>query len=481
VNRFFGAWHARRRILGRAPYVVLSMAAVAISACSDSTGPAEPSDLLDRLNALPGVSAREIAPSYGYPRAFELDIVQPVDHDNPGGSTFTQRAYLSHADETAPMVYGPYGYGATAESGQELAGILQGNGLYVTHRYFPGSRPIPTDWSYLDIRQAAADHHRIASLLRPLYAGAWVSAGASKSGMTALFHRRFYPGDVDATVVYVAPFMFDLEDERFIAHLKQTGTPEGRTRIHEFQRRLLSHQDSLMERFEQWFPQNGLTLSLPSPPMFQDAVDSFEWGFWQRHVFDYGDIPDENALHDSWIEHLATVVRLHFASDTWRDYFKAYVYQLYTELGAPAIDLTHLEDLLVHAPLDPRVEYSFPEDLPLVYDNGAMLDVVQWLQNHGDRIIYIYGSVDPWTGGAIELTGAADALKIVQDGADHQVRILGLDDQATVLATLGAWLDMDLSTVTARSVSVPPPEPDLAILLRLAPGIVGPPGADGPM
>ena len=481
MTRFFGARHTCHRFLSRAPSLVLSLAAVALSACSDSTGPSEPSDLLDHLNALPGVTAREIAPSYGYPRAFELDIAQPVDHDNPGGPTFTQRAYLSHADETAPMVYGPYGYGATAESGQELAGILQGNGLYVTHRYFPGSRPIPTDWSYLDIRQAAADHHRIVSLLRPLYAGAWVSAGASKSGMTALFHRRFYPDDVDATVAYVAPIMFELGDERFTDHLRQTGTPEGKARIHEFQRRLLEHQDSLIGLFEEWFPLNDLALSVPSPPMFQDAVDSYEWGFWQRHVFDYADIPGPDAPYDAWIEHLAAVVRLHFASDTWRDYFKAYVYQLYTELGSPAIDLTHLEDLLLHEPLDPRVEYSFPEDLPLVYDNSAMLDVVQWLQNHGDRIIYIYGSVDPWTGGAVELTGAADALKIVQEGADHQVRILGLDDQSTVLATLGGWLGMDLSTVTARAVMVPPPEPDLDFWFRLAPGVLAPPGGDAPM
>jgi hypothetical protein len=467
--------------LWRASSLALSLAALALSGCSDSTGPPEPSDLLDRLNALPGVTAREITPSYGYPRAFELDIVQPVNHDNPGGPAFTQRAYLSHAHETAPMVYGPYGYGATAESGQELAGILQGNGLYVTHRYFPGSRPNPTDWTYLDVRQAAADHHRIVTLLRPLYAGAWVSAGASKSGMTALFHRRFYPDDVDATVAYVAPLMFGLEDERFEDYFLRLGTPQGRERIHEFQRRLLSHQDSLLERFEDWFGRNELTLSLPSPPMFQDAVDSYEWGFWQRRVFDYADIPDAGAPYDAWIEHLATTVRLHFSSDTWRDYFKAYVYQLYTELGSPAIDVTHLEDLLLHEPLDPRVEYSFPEDLPLTYDNSAMLDVAQWLRDHGDRIIYIYGSVDPWTGGAIELTGAADALKIVQEGADHQVRILDLDDPSTVLATLGGWLGVDLSTATSRSLRVPPPEPDLDIVFRLAPTIAGPPGVDAPM
>jgi hypothetical protein len=80
-------------------------------ACSDATGPTpEPdADLLVRLNALPGVVARKIDPFYGYPRAFELDITQPVDHDNPAGPTFTQRAYLSHVNDSTPMVFAASG------------------------------------------------------------------------------------------------------------------------------------------------------------------------------------------------------------------------------------------------------------------------------------------------------------------------------------------------------------------------------------
>ena len=57
----------------------------------------------------------------------------------------------------------------------------------------------------LNIWQAATDHHRIVEALKPLYAGKWISTGASKGGMTSIYHRRFYPGDVDGTVAYVAP------------------------------------------------------------------------------------------------------------------------------------------------------------------------------------------------------------------------------------------------------------------------------------
>jgi hypothetical protein len=434
------------------------------AACGDATGPEE-GDLLARLNALPGVKATEIAPHYGYPRQFALEITQPVNHDAPSGSTFVQRAWLSHADEDAPMVFGAYGYGASAESGEEMASLLQANGLYVTHRYFPGSRPLPTDWRYLDIRQAAADHHRIVTLLKRIYPGKWVSAGASKSGMTPLFHRRFYPQDVDATVAYVAPLMFDLEDARFLPWLAGTGTPEGKARIHAFQRRLLEKQDTLLPLLRAWFTRNGHALSIPAGPVFEDAVDSYEWGFWQRHVFDYADIPGPESPYQTWIDHLATTVRLHYDADPWRDYFKAYVYQVRTQLGGPAVDLSHIQDLFRQQRLDPRVEYDFPLSLEMTWDGGAaMRDVLQWLQTRGERIVLIYGGVDPWTGGAIDPGGNPGIVKVVQPGGDHQTRILGLDagPRSQVVSALESWLGIRVSTVRAQGIAVPPAVPDLA-------------------
>jgi hypothetical protein len=432
------------------PWALLLL--VVLSGCADAVGPDPSLDLLDRLNALPGVAAREVEPYYGYPRAFELDITQPVDHDYPQGARFTQRAYLSHAGEELPMVFGTRGYGASRESGSELAGILQANGLYVVHRYFPDARPDPMDWEHLDIRQAASDHHRIVSLLKQLYAGPWVSTGGSKGGMTALFHRRFFPDDVDATVAYVAPLMFSLEDERFVPHVASLGAPEVREAIHGFQRRLLEHRDSLLWRFEAWFPANGWSLSIPAGSTFQGRVTGYEWNFWQRNDFAHTDIPGANEPYDAWIEHLAAVTRLHFRSDRYRDYFSAYIYQAVTQLGGAAIDVSHLQDLLVEEPLTLAQAYGLPEPLPS-FDPAAMEDILAWLRTRGERIVYIYGGVDPWTGGAIELPGGIDALRVVQPGADHGVRIADLDDRSLVLTTLGGWLGLDLGSTIPQGVA----------------------------
>ena len=440
--------------------ILLASLALEGAACGGATFPSGGEDLLLRLDALPGVTAREIAPHYGYPRAFELDVVQPLDHADPQGPTFTQRAYLSHAGEELPMVFGAYGYGATDQSGEELAEILRGNGLYVTHRYFPGSRPDPADWRHLDIRQAAADHHHIVTLLKSIYPGTWVSAGASKSGMTALFHRRFYPSDVGATVAYVAPLMFEVKDERFLPWLAATGSPEGRALIHDFQRRLLEHRDGLLPHFVAWFTRNGYTLSLPPGPLFESAVVSYEWEFCQRRVFGFDDIPDAEEPYEAWVDHLAAAVRLHYSSDPWRDYFKAYAYQVHTQIGGAAIDATHLRDLVRDEPLDPHAEYDLPPSLPLTWDGGAaMRDVLRWIQTEGDHIVLIYGGLDPWTGGAIDTADNPRIVKVIQAGADHQVRILNLDRRDEVLAILGSWLGEPV-TLPARS-RVPGAEPAL--------------------
>ncbi|MHC1704297.1 MAG: hypothetical protein AB9846_10350 [Tenuifilaceae bacterium] len=61
-------------------------------------------DISSKLKTLEGVTVTEIPPQNGYPREFQIDITQPVDHNNPGGPKFTQRAYLSHIDETMPMI-----------------------------------------------------------------------------------------------------------------------------------------------------------------------------------------------------------------------------------------------------------------------------------------------------------------------------------------------------------------------------------------
>jgi len=439
--------------------LLLLQALLLVAGCSDATGPDpwDRGDILDRLNALPGVVAVEIEPYYGYPRAFRLDITQPVDHNRPKGPSFTQRAYLSHIADSSPMVFAPSGYGTTPESGQELAEILQANCLSVTHRYFPDARPVNPDWRYLDIWQAAQDHHRIVTLFKEIYGGKWVSTGASKGGKTAVFHRRFFPDDVDATVAYVAPFLLSPEDARFEPYLRTRGTPEEREAIYAFQRLLLEQKDRLLPFYEAWFDLNGYTFSLPPASAFEGSVISYEWNFFQRHRFGIEEIPGPQASEADMIEHLAQVVRLYYRSDVWRDYFKAYVYQVLTETGSPRYEPYHLYDLLEEPVVDVRVSYGFPQDMEFVYRWESIPDVLQWAAAEGDGIIYIYGEIDPWTAGAVELTGQAEALKVLQAGADHGVRIGELDEEGLVLQKLGAWLGMTLPPLAGvPSIRVPP-------------------------
>jgi hypothetical protein len=163
-------------------------------------------DILEQLRAVPGltgVEERAAPPPY---RFFVLTITQPADHRRPSAGTFQQRLTLLHRGTDRPTVLHTTGYGVPASIFRaEPTRLIDGNQISVEQRFFTPSRPEPADWSDLTIWQAATDHHRIVRALASLYPANWISTGASKGGMTSIYHRRFYPADVDGTVAYVAP------------------------------------------------------------------------------------------------------------------------------------------------------------------------------------------------------------------------------------------------------------------------------------
>ena len=116
---------------------------------------------------------------------------------------------------------------------------------------------------------------------------------------------------------------------------------------------------------------------------------------------------------------------------------------------------------MIYPSLSVREKYSFPADLPLDYLPGAMLDVFQWLQEEGRNIILIYGELDPWTGGAIDIPGQGDVLKVIQPGSDHQVRTRDLDQKDLVLSKLLNWTGLDQSTLRSHPPSPPALSPTL--------------------
>ena len=127
----------------------------------------------------------------------------------------------------APVIVELQGYNIWSPKAGELAQLLNGNQLTIEHRFFDRSVPqggIP--WEYLTIKQAATDQHEIIQAIRKnIYPEVkWVSTGISKGGQTTIFHRYFYPEDVDVSVPYVAPLNLKYVDPRLAKFLEKSAS-----------------------------------------------------------------------------------------------------------------------------------------------------------------------------------------------------------------------------------------------------------------
>src|SRR6266542_2902376 len=201
--------------------------------------PPPPVDILARLQAVPGLTvAEEPSPRPDY-RFFVMTIDQPADHSRPGSAHFQQRVALLHHDSAAPMVLYAGGYDEPPYFARtELTRLVGANQIVIEHRFFGTSVPSATDWSTLNIRQSAADFHRIVEALKPIYGARWLSTGGSKGGETVVYHRRFYPDDVYATLAYVAPIpaRYDL---RFVYFMDHVGDAGCRDQLHRLQQAMI--------------------------------------------------------------------------------------------------------------------------------------------------------------------------------------------------------------------------------------------------
>ncbi len=206
--------------------------------------------MLARLRTINGLRATEGTSTVPGARWFTLTLDQPVDHAAPAGSRFEQRLTLLHRDDRAPTVLATTGYGlfgfADASRDVELSELLGANLVVVEHRFFEASTPQPPTWQHLTIKQSADDFHQVVGALKPLYPGKWVGTGISKGGMTSVYHRRFYPGDVDATVAYVAPQSYGVDDPRYAAFIDQQGDQACRDRLLAVRRAALSRRAELV-------------------------------------------------------------------------------------------------------------------------------------------------------------------------------------------------------------------------------------------
>jgi hypothetical protein len=131
----------------------------------------------------------------------------------------------------------------------------------------------------------------------------------------------------------------------------------------------------------------------------------------------------------------------YYYADSGFLFYQPLFYQAYTEIGYCPYVYDHVKDYLEEDP-QPSYRAFAPRGVDLIFRPEVMLDVIPWLQTQGQRIIYIYGGIDPWTAAAFDPAGGLDALKVVQPGANHSVRIANLDQKDLVIQTLERWLNI---------------------------------------
>jgi PS-10 peptidase S37 len=433
----------------------LVLSSLFFASCSPKEDEPPEQTLLQKLQALPGFQVTPIQTLQGFAQSFQIDFTQPVDHAAPAAGTFAQRFYLSSRSDSAPMVFYTSGYGISRNFEPELSALLQANQILLVHRFFPDA--VLPDWRYLTIRQAAGDQHRIREALGKLFPGKWVSTGASKGGMTALFYRRYYPGDVDATVAFVAPLMPSPDDPRFASFLSHVGKADCRQKLRDFQRLVLSRRASLLELFKQYNQGQNYAFSIISEEAaFEYSVLEYPFAFWQYGAeSDCAGIPGTGASDQQLLDHLVDVSSPYYYSDQGFLYFQPLFYQAYTEIGYCPYIYNHLQGFL-QVVLQPDYRAFAPRGVDLVFRPEVMQDVIPWLQNQGQRIIYIYGGIDPWTAAAAQPVGGLDVVKVVQPGGNHSLKIGDLDQKELVIQTLEEWLNIQIDRSLLAAWEAPP-------------------------
>lgn len=408
------------------------------------------SEIETMLNSLKGVEIKKMKNHPFFNDAYELIITQPVDHNNPDGEKFTQRVFLSHLDFHKPVVFVTEGYFAYYAQNpryiNELSPILNSNQIIVEHRYFGESVPDSIDWKYLTIEQSANDHHNVIEILKQIYPGKWISTGISKGGQTSMYHRYFFPDDVDVTIPYVGPLNFSIEDTRVYDFFEKVGSKECREKLYNFQIELLKNKDKLIPCFSELSDELGYEYSFSDEAAFEYVVLEYPFAYWQWSSSpDCSLIPEKADSAKKIISYLNHVSPFDYFSISGIENLRPFYYQALTEIGYYGYDTTYFQGLITSIP-DNTFSFCAPENTNVKYNPQIMKKVNKWLQKRGDNFIYIYGEFDPWSATAVDFKGKTNSLKIVKEGGCHRTRINNLPEEQRkiIFSTLNEWLDLNI-------------------------------------
>jgi len=379
-------------------------------------------NLKDELEKIPGVMVFTMFSDPMFSESYEIFFTQPVDHNNPDGEKFSQRVLLGHVGFDRPTVAVIEGYSIYTDKPSEIAKFLNANQITIEHRFFSDSRPDSIPWDYLTIKQAAADQHEIITTLKKIYDQKWISTGISKGGQATIYHRRFYPNDVDISVPYVAPLNFSDEDERYYTFLKTVGTAECRKKIYDYQLILFQNRAKLLPMVKQMAKTRNYHFSMGIERAFDLSVLEYSFSFWQW-CGSCALIPDRTAILEEVFQHYIFVNPLVFFEDSDIRNNLPFYYQALTEIGMYGYEIEPFKKYLKDT-TNITFEFNLPKGTEdVTYNYEAMKDINNWVQNEGNYMLYIYGQNDAYFATAVEPSKNTNAVRMVNPKGCHTTRI----------------------------------------------------------
>ena len=401
--------------------------------------------LEQKLKEISNIQFEAIQSDSIYNESYEIWYTQKVDNNDENSPRFKQRVVINHVGFDKPTVVILEGYNIVRTGAGELSKLLNANQISIEHRFFDDSKPDSIPWEYLTIKQAADDQHQIIESLKKIYTGKWISTGISKGGQTTMYHKRFYPDDVDASVVYVAPLNLSREDKRITRHLETVGTKECRDKIRNFQINLFEKKDKILPLLEEYARKKQYTFDIIGIDRVYDLnVLEYSFAFWQwsGHC---STIPDDDASLDQIFYHWQTTAPFSFFYDQDLSNGTVFMYQALTEIGFYDYNIEPFRKYLKDT-VDITFDFRLPANIDVSYNISVMEDINWWLHENGNNMLYIYGEYDPWGATAVEPSERTNSIKMVNPHGNHATRIKSfpVDMRKKIYATLENWLDLEI-------------------------------------
>lgn len=422
----------------------------------------------EALALVPGVSNVQISTSADGQKAYFFCFNQALDHSNPAAGTFPQRVSLRYAGEDKPVVLNTQGYSMGDDAdGLEPVHLAQALGasiVEVEHRYFGKSNPEDPAllaYQYLYTEQAAEDLHAIVQMFKGslFKTNKWIATGLSKSGITAALQAYYSDKkgwkDIDVFVPFGAPFLTELFDRRmgdFLWEKAGSNYPAGSVEAAAYERlrrfpAAISGREELRKTCIQMFQLSyneeaqmlvrefGADEKVLTCGVLRAYFEllSLKWSYlpftyWAPMVPD-PETDDVTQILSFIFMDVQGMLRSLRAGDQTKSGYRdnkiiyhldkstqlVYYIQGCRELGLHTFNYAGVDGSYITADYAASVARSL--DFASRYgryasqwDGGALMSAVRaWVKTQSaEEIIFVYGTNDPWSCGAVEMDADAN-------------------------------------------------------------------------